>query len=100
MQCPYYYPSTVKHFPDLILMPYNYVLNKKILERNSLVIQDSILIFDEGHNITEAARNGVSVSITLNDIKGAIDLLKICFEKIKKNFEGYPDPTEENNDSD
>lgn len=54
--CPYYHPATAKYHGDLIVMPYNYVLNGGILPRNKAVIEKSILIFDEGHNITETAR--------------------------------------------
>lgn len=71
--CPYYYPSTVKNKGDLIVMPYNYVLNRNILARNRNLIENSILIFDEGHNITDCAREGLTVKLTQSFLKSVAD---------------------------
>ena len=49
-------------------MPYNYVLNKDILQKNSSIIENSILIFDEAHNVPETARSGMTTNIKPNFI--------------------------------
>jgi Rad3-related DNA helicase len=42
------------------------------------VISGSILVFDEGHNVLEFARSGMTTSIKLSEIQSIIDLLKTC----------------------
>jgi Rad3-related DNA helicase len=59
-------------------MPYNYVLNRRILSRFEKVLSGSILVFDEGHNVLEFARSGMTTSIKLSEIQSIIDLLKAC----------------------
>lgn len=45
-------------------MPYTYILNKSIFKRSEGLIKNSIIIFDEGHNIAECAREGITLTIT------------------------------------
>lgn len=53
--CPYYYPFHIKEEADLIFMPYNYILDADLLPKYKDIIEGSILIFDEAHNVPEAA---------------------------------------------
>lgn len=36
---------------DIIFMPYNYLIDEKIRENFKIAYENTILIFDEGHNI-------------------------------------------------
>lgn len=54
----------VKEKADLIFMPYNYILDVGLFSRYSDIIKDSILIFDESHNVGEAACEGRSYALT------------------------------------
>ena len=45
-------------------MPYNYILDSGLVSRYSDIIMNSILIFDEAHNVPEASCDGRSFSIT------------------------------------
>jgi Rad3-related DNA helicase len=45
---------------DLFIMPYNYILDIDLLERFSKMIANSILIFDEAHNVADASCEGRS----------------------------------------
>lgn len=45
-------------------MPYNYILDSKILEYSSGFLSNSIVIFDEGHNAPKTACDGYSITLT------------------------------------
>ena len=36
---------------DLVFMPYNYLLDPKVRENFKLDYENSVIIFDEGHNV-------------------------------------------------
>jgi regulator of telomere elongation helicase 1 len=40
---------------DLIFMPYNYLIDEKIQENFEIEYANSILIFDEAHNVSSSA---------------------------------------------
>ena len=49
--CPYFYPHHVKNTATLFLMPYNYLLDAFLLSSYQELISESIIIFDEAHNV-------------------------------------------------
>lgn len=49
-------------------MPYTYILNKNIFKRYESIVKNSILIFDEGHNIAECAREGLTVTLMHSEL--------------------------------
>eukprot|EP01022_Parablepharisma_sp_SALTPOND_P016522 TRINITY_DN2443_c0_g1_i2.p2 TRINITY_DN2443_c0_g1~~TRINITY_DN2443_c0_g1_i2.p2 ORF type:complete len:830 (-),score=117.10 TRINITY_DN2443_c0_g1_i2:1658-4147(-) len=75
-QCPYYGAKWVMNDADLILMPYNYFLDPKICTQMKDVVENSILIFDEAHNVTKVIEDATSFFITL-------PLLAKCLGDIK-----------------
>ncbi len=46
-------------------MPYNYLLDHRTLESAEKLVKDSIIIFDEGHNVASTACNGYDIKFTL-----------------------------------
>jgi hypothetical protein len=48
---------------DLFLMPYNYLLNLQLIPRYASIIQDSIIIFDEAHNVGDMSSSGRKIEI-------------------------------------
>lgn len=44
-------------------MPYNYLLDAYLLSSYSDLISDSIIIFDEAHNVPETACEGRSLTL-------------------------------------
>jgi Rad3-related DNA helicase len=61
--CPYYYPLYVKPICNLFFMPYNYLLDDSLSDRYKEIIEKSILIFDEAHNVPDSACDGKSFSV-------------------------------------
>jgi len=52
-------------------MPYNYLLDGALLERYKDIIKESILIFDEAHNVPESSCDGRSFSINKRTFEDA-----------------------------
>ncbi|CAK81354.1 unnamed protein product (macronuclear) [Paramecium tetraurelia] len=59
--CPYYFERERLTNADLILLPYNYLLDREF--SNIVNTENSIIIFDEAHNVPSAAENGQSFFI-------------------------------------
>jgi chromosome transmission fidelity protein 1 len=55
--CPYFYEKHCKNKANLILMPYTYLLDEKSSEDIGSLLQNSVVIFDEGHNIPNACES-------------------------------------------
>ena len=49
--CPYHYLKYIANKVDILLCPYNYVLNPDIRKSMGLNLTDKIIVFDEAHNI-------------------------------------------------
>lgn len=49
--CPYYLSRTMTGSAELIFMPYNYLVDKRTRGGLGISWKDSVLIFDEAHNI-------------------------------------------------
>jgi Rad3-related DNA helicase len=56
-------------------MPYNYLLDAYLLQSYLELLTDSIIIFDEAHNVAEAACEGRSLTLEVNHIEGSINEL-------------------------
>lgn len=61
--CPYYLQQNRHKYADLILMPYNYIVDPKIRENFEIKFENSIIIIDEGHNITDVCESSASCQI-------------------------------------
>jgi len=42
---------------DLVLLPYNYLLDPVVRQANKLKLANAIVIFDEGHNLVSHPRH-------------------------------------------
>jgi len=51
-----------------LLAPYDYFLNEKIRLTFHLAIENSVILFDEAHNIENKAEDCYSYELSLNDI--------------------------------
>jgi regulator of telomere elongation helicase 1 len=57
-------------------MPFNYLLDWSLLENNNLNLKNSIIIFDEAHNVDSLAEEGSSMEIDT-------DMLAQCLVELK-----------------
>lgn len=51
LMCPYFQQISKLPEADLILVPYNYILDRNIMQQFDIKVEKTILIFDEGHNL-------------------------------------------------
>lgn len=59
--CPYYIAKAKTEFnTQLVFMPYNYILDPSIRKMLKLNLENSVIIFDEGHNIERVCEDSMS----------------------------------------
>ena len=64
--CPYYLQKNRAQYSDLILMPYNYLVDSKIRDNYKIDFANSIIIIDEAHNIERVAEDVASFDLNMN----------------------------------
>lgn len=71
-----YYDRDESKIAELVLVPYNYLLDNNI--RNTLEIdwKDAVIIFDEAHNLERVAADAASFTLTSTDIATCIEELQ------------------------
>ena len=57
---------------DVVFMPYNYLIDEKIRENFQIKFENSIIIFDEAHNITSSCEDTSSFSIDCGNLEKVI----------------------------
>ena len=65
------------------MLPYNYLIDSRIRDSMSLSLSDSIIIFDEAHNIEKLSEEGCSFTISLRDLENCESDFKLIRQKIK-----------------
>jgi Rad3-related DNA helicase len=86
--CPFYFGRRNKHTADLLLMPYNYILDPRIASLYHVDLHDAIIIFDEAHNVCGIAEEGESLRISVETLQSAILQLDAFAADIEKSNSG------------
>ena len=77
--CPYYLQKNRVEFADLILMPYNYLIDPKIRENFKINYENSVIILDEAHNIEKVSEDVASFEISSNMLSNVLgELSTLC----------------------
>ena len=70
--CPFYFQQDRLRGADLILMPYNYLIDAEIRQGLNIPIKNSIIIFDEAHNMASCCEDASSFTIDNDLLEKAI----------------------------
>jgi Rad3-related DNA helicase len=82
--CPYFYSRDKSKKSDLILLPYNYLIDGNTRATLDIDWRNAIIIFDEGHNIEKNACDAASFSITSTDIASCIAEMQKLIPKLQE----------------
>lgn len=91
--CPYYAAKISVAGADLILLPYTYLLNPSVHAASGLneMLDGSVVIFDEAHNVEDVCREAASVSFGLETAKelcSNLAILKVSNPHLESACEG------------
>ncbi|ESO94630.1 hypothetical protein LOTGIDRAFT_144987, partial [Lottia gigantea] len=70
--CPYFLSRDIKSQSELVICPYNYLIDPLIRESMEISIKDQIVILDEAHNIEDSSREAASQSVHLDTLEKSI----------------------------
>ncbi|EFO17178.2 hypothetical protein LOAG_11323 [Loa loa] len=80
--CPYFRNRTVYENADLILLPYNYIVDPSLRHKHNIQLKGNIVIFDEAHNLESICEESTSVSFSTTQISACIREAKKVLEMI------------------
>uniref|UniRef100_A0A915AHT6 Regulator of telomere elongation helicase 1 homolog n=1 Tax=Parascaris univalens TaxID=6257 RepID=A0A915AHT6_PARUN len=85
--CPFYRMRSLVDEADLLLMPYNYVVDPRLRRMHDVALKGNIIIFDEAHNLEAICEEAISVSFTSKELSGCIREAKTVLEMIMNDEE-------------
>ncbi|PFH38631.1 hypothetical protein BESB_009730 [Besnoitia besnoiti] len=73
--CPYHATLALLPMADLVVCPYNYVLDPAVSVSSKLsdLLKDSVIILDEGHNVESICRDAGSLDVPLSLLLSLMD---------------------------
>ncbi len=76
--CPFQLSRELLPHAELVLMPYNYVLDHRIRSTiaKTLRFQNAVIIFDEAHNVPRVAEDASSFDISVSSLRKCMDEIK------------------------
>lgn len=82
--CPYYLSREIATTADIIFMPYNYLLDPRILKSFKINLNDSVVILDEGHNVEKVCEESASIQFASSDITNCINDIAHVMKMLNK----------------
>ena len=80
--CPYYYQKLTMSEADIIFITYDYLLDQKQLSAFNLSLENSVIIFDEAHNIEKRWEEISSFEISISQLRDSIQELSQLEKRI------------------
>ncbi|KAK2493573.1 hypothetical protein MC885_018022 [Smutsia gigantea] len=100
--CPYYLSRNLRQQADIIFMPYNYLLDAKVLvtlplgcpssslplfpllksrRAHSIDLKGTVVIFDEAHNVEKMCEESASFDLTPHDVASGLGVIDQVLEE-------------------
>ena len=78
--CPFYFTKSQIATADIVFIPYNYLFDSQTRQHslNEIEFENSIIIFDEAHNLESFASESASFDFTSIDIAGCMVEVNRC----------------------
>uniref|UniRef100_A0A914DQ70 Helicase ATP-binding domain-containing protein n=1 Tax=Acrobeloides nanus TaxID=290746 RepID=A0A914DQ70_9BILA len=85
--CPYFTSNRIlAQDADIVFTPFNYILDPVVRRSSEIYVKNSIVIFDEGHNVEDVSREAASFEFRERDLYKAIQHLESKREKNTKTY--------------
>ena len=78
--CPYFISRQMHETAQLVLLPYNYLIDRLRAKRMGVDIPSSVMIIDEGHNIEDSLCEASSFEFTSEDLSDCIIELDVIIQ--------------------
>ncbi|OMO66762.1 Helicase-like, DEXD box c2 type [Corchorus olitorius] len=78
--CPYYVSRELHKVADIVFAPYNYLIDRDNRKSLNLVWDNSILIFDEAHNLESICADAASFDLSSGLLTACISEAKNCVD--------------------
>lgn len=82
--CPYYLSRDLATNADIVFMPYNYLLDAKILQCFKINLKGAVIILDEGHNVEKVCEELASIVFASSDITNCINDITHVMKALEK----------------
>lgn len=92
--CPYFHSREFSTSSDLVLLPYNYLLDGTIRRTLKLDWDKCIIIFDEAHNLERVAADAASFSLSSTEIALCIQELQQVLVTLRDEQQNSKAPAE------
>jgi len=81
--CPYYLQKSRLASADILIMPYQYILQSDLRRQLQINLRNAIIVFDQAHRIEEACEESMSFDVVIEQFWEAFRYLD-TFSKHKK----------------
>lgn len=82
--CPYYLSRDLATNADIVFMPYNYLLDAKILKSFKINLNGAVIILDEAHNVEKVCEDAASILFSSSDITNCINEITHLMKTLEK----------------
>jgi Rad3-related DNA helicase len=82
--CPYYLSRKLSLDAELIFGPYNYLVDPVVCRSMGIELENTIIIFDEAHNIEDVAREAASLDLERMSVMETLGALKRALQYNQK----------------